>query len=119
MSKVEDMPELMDALSILQNSQVIQNDKPAWALDALNKALQEAVKKSVRYRKKSTIKLEITLTPKQLNQMHIDVSLNSNEPKPDVLTVVAFTDGQARLFGEDPAQTKLFEEPTRLRKENK
>lgn len=104
---VSEMPELLGFLTMSQTTQVIHQDKPKWLMDALNDALANATAKSVRYQKTSTINLSIKLIPGQMNQMSIEARLDTIEPKPDTLPVLAFVDSRGRLYGEDPMQTRL------------
>lgn len=107
MSNVQEMPELLGFVELTQTTQVMHKDEAKWLMDALNQSLEDAVAKSVRYRKQSTINLSIKLCPGQMNQMGIEVTLNTVEPKPDILPTMAFTDNRGRLFGDDPQQTRL------------
>lgn len=104
---VSEMPELMDVLAVLQQVQVMHDDEPKWLIEAMNHAIEKGVKKSVRYRKQTVINVQLKFTPGQMNQLKIEAAVNSVEPKPDTLPLVAYTDTKGRLFGEDPAQQKL------------
>lgn len=104
---VQEMPELLDVLGILQNVQVMHDDEPKWLLDALNAAIKKGVKKSVKYRKKTTLKLSLNFIPGQINQLKVEATLEAVEPKPDVMPLLAFTDTKGQLYGEDPQQQRL------------
>lgn len=107
MDNMQSIPELLDAKNLIASTQVIYQDKPMWVNDALNKALEDLTKKAVRYNKKGKIKLEIELLPGQMNQLSISPILTISEPKSEPLRMMAYTDNHGRLYGEDPAQTKL------------
>lgn len=102
-----EMPELLNFVAIGQQAQVIHRDKSKWLLDAINDQLADSAAKSVRYRKNSTINIQIKLIPGQMNQMTVEAKLDVVEPKPDILPLLAYTDSRGRLYGEDPSQTKL------------
>jgi hypothetical protein len=102
-----DMPEVLDFLGIAQQTQVYIDDKPVWTLDGLNEAIQKAVKKAVKHSRKTEVSLKIAFRPQGMNAMEIDVALDTKEPKPTPRSMLAFTDTAGRLFGDDPAQTRL------------
>jgi hypothetical protein len=117
MSETIAMPEILDFLGIAQNVQVMHDDKSQWMLDGLNAAIENACRKAFRYRKQTTVTLTLKFTPGQMNQLEIDALVNCKEPKPESLTMLAYLDNQGRLFGEDPAQTKLpLDKPVELKR---
>lgn len=120
MSTVTDMPETLNFLGISQEAQVIHDDKPKWLLDALNDAVGRMVKKSERYQKKSSIKLEIKFVPDQMNQIQIETLLKEVEPDPSPLPMFGYVDSKGRLYGEDPNQMRLpVNEPASLDRSTK
>lgn len=107
MTQVADMPEFMGFLDIISDAQVIYKDEPLYLRIAADKAIEDMVKKSIRYKRKSALTITLEFVPDQLNRLLISAAIGNKEPKPSPLPMTAFTDSRGRLYADDPDQMKI------------
>ena len=107
MSNVTEMPEAMDFQELSACCQVLHNDRTVWLFEGLNGAIADAAKKSARYRKQTSVTLEIVFKPDAMDKMVIEPKLKTKDPDPRPIPYTAYTDRTGRLVMEDPNQTKL------------
>ena len=112
MSQIE---AVMGMQELLKQIRIVHEDQFKPLEEALNAAIEKGVKKAVKHNKVFKMNVNLTFTPGTMNQIDCSAQMDVKEPKPSSAPLLAYTDKQGRLVGEDPNQTKLpLTQPSQL-----
>jgi hypothetical protein len=90
-----------------EHLEVIFDGEPIPLAEAMDKALDDAVKAAVNNNKAASVTVKLTVKQGRANELQVDADLTTKEPKPKPLPGQFFIDSRGRVFLEDPKQPKL------------
>lgn len=102
------MNEILTLDDLLEDLQTFKSNGDCGSLkDVVNFELERIAKGAKKSNKKAEITIKMTFLPGGAEQMLISAAVNTKLSAPVALPLTAYTDERGRLYGEDPAQSKL------------